>query len=297
MAVPTQRVPWKTRTRFGVGGLFVLLALAACAPGFLGNSGVSPARFPEPARDALTFWGHATCYLDVEGFGIVTDPVFGRSYSPFHARKIPAPPEADIDRTRVILISHAHRDHLDPGTLRRFPQGTLVICPEPSARYLDGLGLRVRVLHPWDEVAIPGGRIVAVPAYHPGGRNSLAAAADGRALGYVIHALGHAVYYSGDTEYFEGLFDIRRTQKPDVAVLNVNAHLHGDDALLAVAALGYPRVLVGHHGAYRGSNSRHAAGWRRGLHRLLEGAVWMEVGKTYALEDTLQVQWAREAAP
>jgi len=266
-------------------------ALLSCAPGFLGNSGVSPALFPEPARNAITFWGHATCYLDVDGFGIVTDPVFGKSYSPFHARKIPAPPEADIARTRVILISHAHQDHLDPGTLRRFPPGTLVLCPPPSAKYLDGLGLTVRVMHPGDEVAIPGGRIVAVPADHPGGRYSLAAAPDGRALGYVVHALGHSVYYSGDTEYWEGMFDIRRTQEPDIAILNINVHLHGDDALLAAAALGYPRVLAGHHGAYRGSNSRRAPRWRRGLHRLLEDAVWMRVGETYPLAD------ARHAAP
>lgn len=269
---------------------WIPVALVACTPGFLGNSGVSPALFPEPARNAITFWGHASCYLDVDGFGIVTDPVFGKSYSPFHARKVPAPPFSDYERTRVILISHAHRDHLDPGTLRRFPRGTLLLCPEPSAGYVEGLGLEVRIMHLWDEVSIPGGRIVAVPAYHPGGRNSLDAAADGRALGYVIHAGGHAVYYSGDTEYFEGMFDIRRTQHPDIAILNINAHLHGLHALLAVAALGYPRVLIAHHGAYRGSNSRHAAGWRRGLHRLLEDAVWMEVGHAYPLADTLQVQ-------
>jgi len=283
--------------RLATAGCVTLFLLTSCAPGFLGNSRVDPSLYPEPARDAITFWGHATCYIDVGGYGIITDPVFSRSYSPFHGRKVPAPPFTDYDQARVILLSHAHRDHLDPGTLKRFPEGTLVLCPEPSAGYLDGLGLQVRVMHLWDEVPIPGGRIVAVPASHPGGRNSLSAAADGRALGYVIHALGHTVYYSGDTEYFEGLFDIRRTQSPDIAILNVNAHLHGYDVLLAAAALGYPRVLAAHHGAYGGFNARHAAGWREDLHRLLEDAEWLEVGETQPIAETARARAGLGDAP
>ena len=81
----------------------------------------------EPAVNALTFWGHASVFLDVDGFAIVTDPVYEASYSPMSRRKIPVPPATALLRVRRVLISHAHRDHLSPDTIARLPAEAVVL--------------------------------------------------------------------------------------------------------------------------------------------------------------------------
>jgi L-ascorbate metabolism protein UlaG (beta-lactamase superfamily) len=221
--------------------------------------------YPEPPLNAITFWGHATSYIDVSGYGIVTDPVFAGAYSPFHRRTIPSPPEYAYDQTRLILISHAHFDHLHPGTLEKFTEGTVVLCPVPAANHVDEMGLEVQPMEPWETYEFTGGTVTAVPAHHPGGRLSLKARHDGRALGYVIETEESTIYYSGDTEYFAGLAEIGRAFDIDVAIVNINGHLNSYDAILAIAAIGMPKVIPTHHGAYAGSNARRSPEWRADL--------------------------------
>jgi L-ascorbate metabolism protein UlaG (beta-lactamase superfamily) len=240
--------------------------------------------YAEPPLNAITFWGHASSYIDVGGYGIITDPVFAGAYSPFHRRKIPTPPSHAFDQTRLILISHAHFDHLHPKTLDQFADGTVVLCPEPSANHVDDLGLEVQVMKPGDVYHIPGGTVTAVPAHHPGGRLSLKARHDGRALGYVIETDESTVYYTGDTEYFAGLVEIGREFDPDIVILNVNGHLNSDDALLAIAALGMPKVIPSHYGAYAGSNARNSPEWHAELvEKLGSVIVPLAVGESHPL--------------
>jgi len=238
----------------------------------------------EPEANAITFWGHACAYIDVAGVGIVTDPVFTNRYATIRRRLIPPPPASAYDQTRIVLISHSHHDHLNATTLKRFPADAIILAPAPAARYLLRRGLRARVMAPGDEFAIPGGSIVAVAALHPGGRHSLRPRADGLALGYVIQTSGSTIYYSGDTEYFSGFAEIGARFDPDIALLNINAHLQYPEAALAVADLGMPIVLPIHYGAYDGKSVRHGRRWRGELARALGPTVVpIEVGESYPL--------------
>jgi len=227
----------------------------------------------EPAVNALTFWGHASVFLDVEGFAIVTDPVYEASYSPMSRRKIPVPPATALLRVRRVLISHAHRDHLSPDTIARLPAEAVILCPEPAVEHLAGLGRTVDALRPGDVRAYPGGTITAVVADHASGRNSLGDELDGGALGYVITTPGGTIYWSGDTRYFDGLAAIGAQHRPAVALLDVNGHLNGDDAVRAARAIGAPLIIPIHHGAYTGRNDARVAGWHRELRAALGAAV------------------------
>lgn len=265
--------------------LFLVSASAAgCVPAFLPKPRVDRVLYSEPPNDAITFWGHACAYIDIDGYGIVTDPVFTKSYAIIRRRLIPAPPRESFDQADLVLISHAHQDHLNPETLARFTPGTTVLCPRPAAKYIAGLGLRVRVMRPGDEYKFPGGTIVAVAAHHPGGRLSLKARSDGRALGYVIRGPKITVYYSGDTEYFPGIATIGSKYRPDIALLNVNAHLHSEDAIFAVAGLGMPYVVPMHLGAYDGKSKRLGPRWRAELVAALGSTVVpLEIGESLRL--------------
>ncbi len=241
-------------------------------------------RYAEPKQNAITFWGHACAYIDVGGVGIVTDPVFTNHYATIRRRLIPAPPPQAYDQTRVVLISHSHHDHLNAATLKRFPTRAIILAPAPAVRYLAKHGIQARVMAPGDEFAIPGGSIVAVAALHPGGRHSLRSRADGQALGYVIQTSSSTIYYSGDTEYFAGFAEIGTRYDPDIALLNINAHLHSPEAIIAVADLGMPIVLPIHYGAYNGRSVRYGPQWRGDLERALGPTVVpIEVGESYPI--------------
>jgi len=168
----------------------------------------------------------------------------------FRTRKVPAPPPADYAGARVVLVSHAHDDHLSPATLRTFPESTVVLCPAPVAEYLGDIGRRVQVLGLGDTYPIPGGRIVAVAANHMAGRLGFRPKPDGRALGFVIETPTATIYYTGDTNYFGGFVDVAQHYHPDVAIVNVNGHLHDTEAARAAAQTGADIVIPVHHGAY-----------------------------------------------
>src|SRR5258705_1564576 len=118
------------------GALLALMVLIACTSGCASSIHQRPrvdgVLYPEPSANAITFWGHACCYIDVGGFGIVTDPVFETS-AWGRTRHIGAPPRAAYASARLILISHAHDNHLSPSTIATFPDSVLVLCPAPSA--------------------------------------------------------------------------------------------------------------------------------------------------------------------
>ena len=225
---------------------WALAALTGCASTI---ATPDPDVFTPPPRDAITFWGHACCYIDVDGFGIVTDPVFD-SWTWGRNRKVGSPPSNSYAAARIILISHAHDDHLSAKTIATFPESTLVLCPEPAARDAAVAGRPVRAMRLGDVHEFAGGKIHAVAAHHPGSRRGIDAEADGRALGYVIESAHGAIYYSGDSDLFDGFAAIRGRYEPRILILNVNGHLKGGDAVEAALATGAEVVVPVHHGVY-----------------------------------------------
>src|SRR5688500_5359974 len=79
-------------TKLGRGACLMTIALATtgCSGLLHGVRAVDPRLYTEPPRNAVTFWGHACAYVDVNGYGIVTDPVFQPGYAILRPRRIPA---------------------------------------------------------------------------------------------------------------------------------------------------------------------------------------------------------------
>lgn len=236
--------------------LLALFLGAGCAGYSTGQPASEKSLLAMPATNAITFWGHSTCYIDLDGMGIVTDPVLSKGYSPLHRRRAPAPSPSSYRNAAIVLISHAHHDHLSKQTLRNFSDSVTVLCPAPCAEIVRKLGKRVVVMVPGDTYDIPGGQIIAVAAHHPGGRNSTNAEPDGRALGFIIETDYGTIYYSGDTDYFEGISGVGLAYQPDLVLLNVNGHLPARDAFRAFRDLGSPRVIPIHAAGYCGPKAK-----------------------------------------
>jgi L-ascorbate metabolism protein UlaG (beta-lactamase superfamily) len=222
-----------------------LLLLAGCS----GLAEVDPVAFPEPKADHITFWGHACTYIDVGGVGIVTDPVFDKSLYQ-RRRFIGIPPDESFRRARVVVISHAHDDHLSPATLARFPADVTVLCPLPAAEFLKKKGFAAKGMKPGEQFQLGAVRITAVAVHHPGSRYGIHAAADGRALGWVIATDAATIFYSGDTNYCSSFSEVGWTYAPDIAILNVNGHLKPHDAARAAWATRAPVVIPTHWGGF-----------------------------------------------
>jgi L-ascorbate metabolism protein UlaG (beta-lactamase superfamily) len=196
---------------------------------------------------SVTFAGHATVLLDMDGVRLLTDPLLRRRVGVL-IRRSPLPPSAlrrDLD---VVLISHAHLDHLDVPSLRLIDRRTPVIVPRGLGSLLRRLGFVPLELEVGDEVRIgpmgaagPSGSVCvrAVPADHAGTRYPLGS--ESAALGYVVTG-GLSAYFAGDTGLYDGMRDLAPI---DVALLPVGGwgprlpgdHLNPLSAAKALALL------------------------------------------------------------
>jgi len=153
----------------------------------------------------------------------------------------------------------------------------------PAIEHAAGVPAQVIAMAPGDSFPFPGGTIVAVPALHPGGRNSFSAKSDGGALGYVIITPGRTLYYTGDTSYFDGFNTVATTYAPEVVLMNLNAHLRAGEALQAIHDLGAPAVVLMHYGAYLSLNDMRWPAWRAGLAAAGDTCIVLEVGESRPL--------------
>jgi len=245
-----------------------------------------PEQFHPPPENGIAFWGHSAMYIDIDGEGIITDPVFSARYSPLSRRIIGSPGADACEGVRLILLSHAHADHLCTRSLNLFPDDARILCSAPCAEYLEGRDYRVLGL--WEEYRGENLTVTAVPADHAGGRFSLDAESDGRAVGFVISTPQATIYYSGDTRYFGGFKVIGERFKPDIAILNVNAHLRAD-AARAASDVGARAVIPAHHGAFVSPTSKRNYDWQEQLRKAI-GSRYRElpVGGSATIDELLK---------
>jgi L-ascorbate metabolism protein UlaG (beta-lactamase superfamily) len=201
---------------------------------------------PEVIADRLTWLGHATVLLELSGTRLLTDPVL-RSRLLHLRRQAPEPPDPGV--LDAVLISHAHRDHLDLPSLRGLDPGATLVTAPGASRSLRRFGRTVVELAPGEAVRIRGVAVRAVPALHDGRRSAFAAPAG--AVGFVVEG-SHRVYFAGDTELFPGMAGL--VEDLDAALVPVSGwgpslgsgHMDPAQAAEAIALL-RPRLAVPIH--------------------------------------------------
>jgi L-ascorbate metabolism protein UlaG (beta-lactamase superfamily) len=202
---------------------------------------------------AVTFVGHATVMITTPAGRVLTDPVLRNSLYGLRRARAAAIADADLDDVGLVLISHAHRDHLDRASLARLPRRATVVLPPGCADLVADLGFAHLIeLASGQRFSAGDVEVTAVPVRHSGGRGLGRRARRRGAAGYVIESQGTTVYFAGDTGYFSGFADIGRRLHPDVALLPIagyepagfrDQHLSPLDAIYAFEDLG-ARVLI-----------------------------------------------------
>jgi L-ascorbate metabolism protein UlaG (beta-lactamase superfamily) len=198
------------------------------------------------ATARITYVGHATVLLELDGVRLLTDPVLRRRIGYLRrAGPLPDTP-ADID---AVLVSHLHHDHLDVPSLRRLPGRPTVFAPYGSGSILRRAGYAATELRPGDSAEIEGVSVEAVRADHHSSRWPIGGAG-GQALGFVVRSTA-SIYFAGDTDLYS---EMEALAPVDVALLPVAGwgprlgpgHMDVSRAAQAVALL-RPRVAIPIH--------------------------------------------------
>jgi len=210
------------------------------------RNGVSPAALARPAPryaaaleperwpgDALTIanLGHSTLLMNFFGVRVISDPSLfervGLRLGPLVTigphRLTPAPLEpAQLQRLDVILVTHAHMDHLDLNSLKALPKSAVVVACAGCATLIRPLGYSdVRELRWGERTAVNGLTVTAMGANHWGKRWPW-----GRTYGfnsYVLEKNGSRMLLACDsaiTDIFEPLHE----NPPDVAAFSIGAY-------------------------------------------------------------------------
>ncbi len=259
----------------GAAGIGTLAVFAyEMAPAFWRRVSEDMKREVEPAahRPNIGAWpkqglhaawiGHSTVAISMDGFLIVTDPVFstriGVNMGPVTVglKRLVAPAAAiaEIPRPDLVLLSHAHMDHFDLPSLRKLEdRGTAVITASNTS---DLLRVKqygsVRELR-WNETARVGpAEIRAIEVKHWGAR--MRSDTYRSYNGYVIEAGRYRVLFGGDTAYTESFRQVRTSKAVDLAIMPIgaydpwiHAHCNPEQALAMANHAGAERLLPVHH--------------------------------------------------
>ncbi|MGN6507586.1 MAG: MBL fold metallo-hydrolase [Tepidisphaeraceae bacterium] len=213
-------------------------------------------------RTAAAWLGHATLLLRIGGQTILTDPVFSPrvgiglgllTAGPLRHQR-PAVAIGELPDIDIILLSHAHFDHLDRPTLSRLPKRSRVVASRGLRDLVDDLGFaRVDELSWGESMRIDALTITAQPVKHWGARTFYDTH---RGYGaFLLEGDGRRVLYGADTAYHE---DWRGMGKVDLAIVGIGAydpyiaaHANPEQALAMAGHVRAERVLPMHHSTFK----------------------------------------------
>lgn len=206
---------------------------------------------PAAPRASATWLGHATLLLESEGARLLTDPVLVRRLGHLvrHGEAPALPQELD-----AILLSHAHRDHLDRRTLSAIDPSVPIVVPEGIDPVVCRLGREVIELPPEGTLALGGTTVRAVPVEHDR-RRAPWSRAPGAATGFVVGDR-LPIWFPGDTDLHPRLGEL--TGRLSLALLPVwgwgpslgPGHLDPERAAQAAALLRPTVAMPIHWGTY-----------------------------------------------
>jgi L-ascorbate metabolism protein UlaG (beta-lactamase superfamily) len=215
----------------------------------------------------VTFIGHSSFLLQVGGRKVLIDPVFSKRLILLRRQRRAGLLVEDLPPIDLVLLTHAHMDHLDMASLRRVVRATRrligrgpeVVVPRGVEDLVESIGFsRVHRMEWWEQIEVQGLKVTMTPCRHWGAR--MFRDVHRGYGGYVVEGAGQSVYHSGDTAYFEGFREIGRRLKPEVALLPIGAyfpdsyrsvHTSPEEAVRGFVELGAEQMVPMHYGTFR----------------------------------------------
>ena len=216
---------------------------------------------------ALTFIGHSSFFLQMAGRNLLLDPNFARWLFVLKRLRQPGVRVQDLPPIDLVLVTHAHFDHLHRPSLRaivshnrrRYGRTPGIVLPRNVSDLVSDLGFREIIeLDWWEESHFGNVTITHVPSRHWGAR---VLRDQHRGFGgYVLHSRHDSLYHAGDTAYFPGFSEIGERLRPQLALLPIgaydppafrNVHASPADAVRAFLDLRARWLIPMHYGSFR----------------------------------------------
>jgi L-ascorbate metabolism protein UlaG (beta-lactamase superfamily) len=217
----------------------------------------------------VTWLGHSTALIEIDGLRVLTDPVWGPRASPSRLvgpkRFQPVPVALrSLPPLDLVVVSHDHYDHLDYPTIRKLRKHAVPFVTSLGVgAHLEAWGVpaeRIVELDWWESFALPNAdlTVTAAPSQHFSGR-TIKTRNTTLWSSLVLRSARHALFFSGDTGLTTEYGEIRARLGPfDLAMLEVGAwhpawgdmHLGPENALKAHALLGAEALLPIHWGTF-----------------------------------------------
>jgi L-ascorbate metabolism protein UlaG (beta-lactamase superfamily) len=202
-----------------------------------------------PSHLKLTYVGHATNLIEMQGARILTDPLLRNRIVHLRRSSVSFDPTLyqSID---AVLISHLHHDHCDLPSLRLLGQDVRIIVPVGAGSLIKKWGFaNVEEIAIGDAIQINDLSIIATKAKHAGLRPPFGPTS--QTIGYMING-SHQVYFAGDTDIFPEMAALPRNI--DVTLLPVwgwgptlgAGHLNPHEAARALQLI-KPKIAVPIH--------------------------------------------------
>ena len=215
----------------------------------------------------VTFIGHSSFFIQIGGQNLVIDPNYAKWIFVLKRLRRPGVRVRDLPAIDIVMVSHAHFDHLHRPSLRAIARRTqrltgnapILVVPEHVGDLVSDLGFRqVIELKWWEEFRHGGISITHTPAKHWGAR--IIRDIHRGFGGFVVKSNKQSFYHSGDTAYFDGFREIGKRLQPELALLPIgaydppsfrNVHTNPEDAVQAFQDLNARWMTPMHYGTFR----------------------------------------------
>jgi len=203
--------------------------------------------------------GHASFLIQTREHNVLVDPNWARWLKVIKRLRHPGMELHDLPAIDLVLVSHAHFDHLDRRTLRAIADEQPIVVPEHVGSLVHGLGFNhVQELRVWQSFTFRGLKITLTPAFHWGAR--ILHDSHRGFGGFLLEYEGRRVFHAGDTAYFDRFTEIGDHGPIELALLPIGAydnlsqrdvHMNPEQALQAFQELRAQTMIPMHFGTFR----------------------------------------------
>ena len=247
-------VGWRERNLRFLNDVLIPHMFAPRLPG----SGASVLLTVHPEQTGLTWLGHAGFLLQIGGQNILIDPNWALWHGPVKRLRHPSVTARGLPYIDLVLITHAHFDHLHLPSLRAIAAGQPIIVPEGVGSILKRCAFsRITELKCWQTAHFRDLEITLTPARHWGAR--MIHDTFRKFGGYLVRDDRRTVFHCGDSSLFDGFKEIGARAEIDIALMPIGAyeapsgrpvHMNPEEALDAFEMLGAKQMIPMHYGTF-----------------------------------------------
>jgi len=212
----------------------------------------------EEGKARVTWIGHAGFFVQFAKHSVVIDPNWAQWHGIVRRQRNPGLHLHEVPLVDLVLVSHAHFDHMHKRSLKTLQSKDGIVVPKGSRSLVRSLDFKnVFEMNVWDELEFDDMTVIHTPSHHWGARFIHDSHRDYG--GYIIRAGGKSIFHCGDSAYFEGFKEIGKREHIDIALMPIgaydapsgrNVHMNPEEAVQAFADLAAEFMLPMHYATF-----------------------------------------------